>query len=159
MENNKNFGNAPLTLVKSPRDGRDWKYGEIVAARVSLPEKVSLRAECGPVRSQGEAGFCHSFAGTALKNMQERQEYGDRGFDFSPLGLAKDVKARDGLTFTEGSTLLAVCKALCENGVFDEALYPYGQYQAGSMDFPPLGLQEGEKLPRYYCKNYARLED
>ena len=28
MENNKNFGNAPLTLVKSPRDGRDWKYGE-----------------------------------------------------------------------------------------------------------------------------------
>ena len=30
MENNKNFGNAPLTLVKSPRDGRDWKYGEIV---------------------------------------------------------------------------------------------------------------------------------
>ncbi len=150
----------PLTLVKSPRDERDWHYGKIVKGLEKLPEKTSLRAFSGPIRSQGKAGFCHSFTGTALKNLQETQEWGERQYNFSPLGLARAVKARDGIVYTEGSTLIEVCKVLCEKGVFDEAFYPYGEYKAGSLLFPPLLLTEEEQdnIPRYLCQNYARVD-
>ena len=66
----------PLTLLKSPRDERDWHYGKIVCAGGELPERVSLRQSCGPIRRQGKSGFCHSFAGTALKNLQETLDWG-----------------------------------------------------------------------------------
>ncbi|MDD3393489.1 MAG: stalk domain-containing protein [Anaerotignum sp.] len=145
----------PLALIKSPVDERDWKYGEIVAAPRELPKKFSLKEYCGRVRSQGKAGFCHSFTGAAVKNIQERLETG-RKFDFSPLALAKAVKEADGITYTEGRTLLTVCKALQENGIFEEGFYPYEKYEAGSLRFPKV---EREKdLPKYFIKNYARVE-
>lgn len=149
----------PLTLLKSARNERDWDYGQIVSANVDIPEKVSLRKFCGPIRSQGKAGFCHSFTGTALKNLQETQAWGERQYDFSPLGLAKAVKARDGIVYTEGSTLIEVCKALCEDGVFDESFYPYEKYEAGTLLFPPMMVteEEAENIPRYMCENYARV--
>jgi len=152
--------NTPLTLVKSPHDERDWHYGMIVAGVETLPKKVSMRANCGPIRSQGNAGFCHSFTGTALKNLQETQDWGERCYDFSPLGLAKVVKENDGIVYTEGSTLLEVCKAICSEGVFDESYYPYETYEAGSLLFPPMAVteEEAENIPRYRCENYARVD-
>lgn len=157
---------TPLTLMKSPRDERDWHYKDIVAAAGAMPKKVSMRNYCGPIRSQGEAGFCHSFAGTALKNLQETQDWGERQYDFSPLGLAKAVKEKDGITFTEGSTLLNVCQALCEDGVFDEIFYPYEKYdtnkfkETGKFPFPDLAVKADDvkKIPRYFCENYARVD-
>ena len=157
---------TPLTLVKSPVDERDWHYGSIVKAPEELPERVSLRSKCGQVRQQGKAGFCHSFAGTALKNVQETLERGDRKYNFSPLGLAKSIKSKDGITFTEGSTLLDVCQALCRDGVFDEVFYPYEKYDpsifknTGKITFPemPVSKSEEARIPRYYCKNYARID-
>ena len=152
--------NEPLTLLKSPRDERDWHYGRIVCAGGELPTRVSLRQSCGPIRRQGKSGFCHSFAGTALKNLQETQDWGERKYNFSPLGLAKAVKARDGIAFTEGSTLLDVCKALCSDGVFDEVFYPFASYdqenfkKTGKLTFPPMAVSAGGggDPPEYYSK-------
>lgn len=98
--------------------------------------------------------------------MQETQDWGERKYNFSPLGLAKAVKARDGIAFTEGSTLLDVCKALCSDGVFDEVFYPFASYdqesfkKTGKLTFPPMAVsaEEEEHLPKYYCKNYARVD-
>lgn len=146
---------TPLTLMKSPKDERDWNYKEIVATVGELPKKCSLKEHCGRVRNQGKAGFCHSFTGAAVKNIQEKIETG-REFDFSPLGLAKAVKTADGIVHTEGSTLLEVCKALQKDGVFEEGFYPYQTYQPGSLKFPDVP-REGD-LPKYFIKNYARLE-
>lgn len=132
-----------LTLLKSPRDERDWHYGKIVCAGGELPEKVSLRQSCGPIRRQGKSGFCHSFAGTALKNLQETLDWGERRYNFSPLGLAKAVKARDGIAYTEGSTLLDVCKALCNDGVLTRYFTPLqattkrASRKQASCTFPP----------------------
>ena len=42
--------NDPLTLLKSPRDERDWHYGKIVCSGGELPKRVSLRQSCGPIR-------------------------------------------------------------------------------------------------------------
>lgn len=147
--------NTPLTLVKSPIDERDWKYKDIVAAPLELPKKFSIKEFCGRIRNQGKAGFCHSFTGVAVKNMQEKLETG-REFDFSPLALAKEVKAADGITYTEGSTLLQVCKALQEHGVFEEGFYPYDKYEVGSLCFPEV--EKEDSLPKYFIENYARLE-
>lgn len=157
---------TPLTLLQSPVDERDWHYGNIVKAPEELPERVSLRAKCGQIRQQGKAGFCHSFAGTALKNVQETLERGDRKYNFSPLGLAKAIKSNDGITYTEGSTLLDVCKALCRDGVFDEVFYPYEKYDTnifkntGKITFPDMPVSKSEEahIPRYYCQNYARVD-
>ena len=152
-----------LTLVKSPQDERDWHYGDIVKmANIGvLPKRASLRRYCERIRDQGAAGFCHSFAGTALKNAQETMERGYRLYDFSPLGLARAVKARDGIVYTEGSTLLHVCRALCEDGVFDEVYYPYELYEAGTLKFPRMKVkaEEEEKIPKYFCENYARVDE
>lgn len=158
--------NEPLTLLKSPRDERDWHYGKIVCGGGELPERVSLRQSCGPIRRQGKSGFCHSFAGTALKNLQETLDWGERRYNFSPLGLARAVKARDGIAYTEGSTLLDVCKALCNDGVFDEVFYPFTSYdqesfkKTGKLHFPSMAVtaEEEEHIPKYYCKNYARVD-
>ncbi len=147
--------NTPLTLMKSPIDERDWKYRDIVSAPGELPKKFSLKGYCGRVRSQGKAGFCHSFTGAAVKNIQEKLETG-REFDFSPLALAKEVKAADGITYTEGSTLLAVCKALQKNGIFEEGFYPYEKYEPGSLRFPKI--EKEDNFPRYFIENYARVE-
>ena len=158
--------NEPLTLLKSPRDERDWHYGKIVCGGGELPERVSLRQSCGPIRRQGKSGFCHSFAGTALKNLQETLDWGERRYNFSPLGLARAVKARDGIAYTEGSTLLDVCKALCNDGVFDEVFYPFTSYdqesfkKTGKLHFPPLAVtdEEAKRIGRFYCRNYARVD-
>lgn len=95
--------------------------------------------------------------------MQETQDWGERKYNFSPLGLARAVKARDGIAFTEGSTLLDVCKALCSDGVFDEVFYPFTSYdqesfrKTGKLHFPSMAVtaEEEAHLPKYYCKNYS----
>ena len=65
----------PLTLLKSPRDERDWHYGKIVCAGGELPERVSLRQSCGPIRRQGKSGFCHSFAAVSYTHLMAGQLY------------------------------------------------------------------------------------
>ena len=114
----------PLTLLKSPRDERDWHYGKIVCSGGRAAEASEPAAELRPDSQTGQERLCHSFAGTALKNLQETQDWGERKYNFSPLGLARAVKARDGIAFTEGQHALDVCKALCSDGVFDEVFYP-----------------------------------
>lgn len=81
--------NEPLTLLKSPRDERDWHYGKIVCSGGELPEKVSLRQSCGPIRRQGKSGFCHSFAGTALKICRKRRTGASGDTTFPLWGLPK----------------------------------------------------------------------
>ena len=76
------------------------------------------------------------------------------------------MKARDGIAYTEGSTLLDVCKALCNDGVFDEVFYPFTSYdqesfkKTGKLHFPPLAVtdEEAKRIGRFYCRNYARVD-
>ena len=52
-----------LTLLKSPRDERDWHYGKIVCAGGELPEKVSLRQSCGRFADRARAAFATALPG------------------------------------------------------------------------------------------------
>ena len=99
-----------LNLQKSPESNKDWYVSTILKSATSLPKSVTLKEYCGMIRDQGAAGLCHSFAGAALKNIQEYKEKGYKQ-NLSPLYLAKEVKSIDGKPNTEGSNLLRVCKA------------------------------------------------
>lgn len=144
----------PLTLNKSPESPRDWHVHTVLRAASKLPEKADLSGLCGPVRDQGDAGFCHSFAGAALKNVQEHMEK-RYAMNLSPLFLAKTVKEIDGKPNEEGSDLLSVCKALCSAGTVQEVNYPFDQYQPGTLRFPAY---TGNGYP-YKIKNYARCTE
>ena len=142
-----------LTLQRSQEKKTDWHYRTLVKA-MNRPVKVSLEEFCGTVRDQGESGLCHSFAGAALKNIQERKEKGYRQ-NLSPLFLAKRVKEVDRFPGEEGSDLASVCKALYDTGTVREDAYPFGAYKAGSLIFPACE----EDGYAYKIKNYARLTE
>lgn len=139
-----------LNLQKAPETATDWLLRSVLKAPAALPKAVSLRECCGPVRDQGEAGFCHSFAGAEIKNVQEYKEKGYQQ-DMSPLALAKEVKAIDSHSGEEGSDLLALMKAMCKTGTVLEMFCPFEQYVPGSLKFPNeiYGY-------RYRSGNYAR---
>ena len=141
-----------MNLKKSPEKRTDWKYGTLMRA-AEIPEAYSLKRWCGVVRDQGETGFCHSFAGAALKNIQENREKG-YAQNLSPLFLAKRVKEVDSFPQEEGSDLASVCKALADTGTLQEVQYPFESYEPGSLRFAEY---TGTGY-RYRIKNYARLE-
>lgn len=57
--------NEPLTLLKSPRDERDWHYGRIVCAGGELPKRVSLRRAAARFADRARAAFV-----TALQELR-----------------------------------------------------------------------------------------
>lgn len=144
-----------FNLKGSPIDLRDWQFGKIVRSAVSTPSSYNIQKYCGPVRDQLTSGFCHSFAGAEVKNIQEALETGGV-YDMSPLALAKEVKKIDSFHGDEGSDLLSVCKALQKAGTCKEVFYPFENYKIGSLNFPEN--YSGTKNPYFYrVLNYARV--
>ena len=146
--------NRQFTLMPSPISAKDWYYTKVVKSVQNLPTTMTLEKYCGPIKNQGDAGFCHSFAGSSLKDIQEQIETGVK-YNLSPLYLARTVKSIDELPDEEGSTLLDVCKALKQEGTIKEVYYPYEQYEAGSLKFPKLRYS---KVYQYKIQNYARCD-
>lgn len=143
-------------LIFSPFSSQDWFYNKIVKSSNSKNLSFySLEHLCGPIKDQKDTGFCHSFAGSSLKDIQEKLETGIN-YNLSPLYLAKKVKEIDNITNTEGSTLINVCKALQEEGDIKEIYYPFDdKYKTGSLKFPELNYN---KIPKYKISNYARCD-
>lgn len=145
-----------MNLIKSPESSSDWHLKNIVKSPVSLPKKISLEHLCGPIRDQGSAGFCHAFAGCALKNIQEHIEM-NMQYDCSPLYLAKYTKENDNNPETEGATVIDVFKTLQKYGTVLESQYIYNQYNPGSLSFPDVPNENN--LHKYKIKNYSRCDD
>lgn len=111
--------------IKSPKDERDYKYSNVKrTANVQLPSKFVL--DILPVRNQGKAGTCVGFATTVI---QEADSMTKKEKEIlSPLFHYAKCKAIDGIK-TEGTTLRASMKALADNGICKEKLYPYKDTQ------------------------------
>lgn len=142
-------------LQKSPNSFKDLYFGKLVTAVANRPVRYSNRPYAKVVRNQGNAGFCHSFATGAYKNIQENIENPNSKHDISPLSIAKKVKEIDSFQGIEGSDLLSPCKVICNYGAFLESEYPYSQYVPGSLQFPELPIDKDPA--RFKAKNYARL--
>ena len=143
-----------FNLQKSPIDERDFLYKNIVKIE-SLPEKFDRTNECSPVRDQGEFGFCYAFTGEGVKEHQEWQEWPNLKPIFSPLFLARECKAIDGVPETEGSYLRVVCKVLSEKGICYETNYPYSMYK-GNLQFPEIPQSLYDEANKYKIKSYAQ---
>lgn len=132
----------------------DWHYGKIVkGVSRKVNDIIDLEQYILEPKDQGETGFCHSYSATAMKEAQEYIELGYKQ-ELSPLYMARTVKALDGDTSNEGTTLPYVAKVLIDTGVIKEEYYPSNDYVVGSFKFP-LGLANEATLPHYKCKNYA----
>lgn len=147
--------NPKFNILPSPKKDTDWHYSQIVKSIGALPEKVDLSEYLAPVKDQGEWGFCHSYSAASMKEAQEYAETNCR-YIFSPLHLAKVIKERDGITDTEGTTMINVCKRLCDTGVIEESLYPSEGYVTNSFEFKPF---DDSKIVHYKTKNYARCDN
>ncbi len=149
------MNNRVFNLKGSPVDTRDWRFGSMVRSTTKLPTRHSLKQYCGVVRDQLTSGFCHSFAGAEIKNIQEAIETGGV-YDMSPLALAREVKKDDPFPNDEGSDLVSVCKALQKFGTCKEVYYPFEKYKIGSLNFP--SDYTSTKAPYFYKTfNYARV--
>lgn len=146
--------NYKFNLQKSPIDERDFVYKNIVKIE-ELPEKYDMTNECSPVRDQGSYGFCYAFSGEGIKEHQEWQEWPNLKPIFSPLFLARECKAIDGVPETEGSYLRVVCKVLSKKGICYEKSYPYSMYK-GNLQFPEIPQSLYDEANKYKIKSYAQ---
>ena len=108
-------------LRRSPPDLRDWKYHEHIVGAVSIPASLSLLNTLNTVRDQGTLGTCAAFAGSAMKESQERKDINYTGY-FSPWFIYLNRNTSGG---TEGMYLRNVMQILQAQGVASENDVPY----------------------------------
>jgi hypothetical protein len=120
--------NAPLILDErllgahpSPRDARDYDLAPHLDTATPLPPKFRLRL-LAPVLNQGNTGRCVAFAGTGLRQQQERID-GDWPQGWPPLDaewLYRHAEAIDGIPTPpgplRGTTVRAALQVLSRQG-------------------------------------------
>jgi len=133
---NPNFG-----LYKSKLKPTDYLCTSLIQKELKeLPKKVDWTSQMSPVKNQGAEGACASFAGIAVKEFQEKIDYG-RFIDLSERYLYEKAKRASG--HQEGTTLIAIAKVLVKNGVCEEE---YWKYIAGKVGEPLEGADKSAEI-------------
>jgi len=64
-------------MRKSPADHRDWIYGsKKISSNMNIPEVLDYREQLHPIRDQGNHGSCYAMSACAMKEWQEKHDYG-----------------------------------------------------------------------------------
>lgn len=144
---------SPLTdIANSPmargRGHADDKHKPRHITPRALPEEFSLAQFAAGVRDQGARGTCAAFAGAGIKEIQERQDCGFRGY-MSPefIYYHRENKPLDGMYGR------SVFKVLQQIGSVPETLYPYADAPSNT----PPGRELYDIAARYRIANYARV--
>lgn len=119
-------------VIQSPADSRDYLFSRIYQP-ITLPQRVSLRDKCPPIRNQGAYGSCVGHAAEGVKGIQEAINYPGKGYDFSPLFVYALAKQQDGIPTTEGTYPRVVMSILKNTGICQEIDFPYSR-----MSWPTL---------------------
>ena len=118
----KNF----FGLLSSPYDKRDYIVEPFLKDIKELPTKYDLTDKQSPIKNQGNEGACVGFAGTAVKEYQEKIDYSLEGNDYIDLSerfLYEECKKKSG--HKEGSTLVACAYVLANKGICEEGYWKY----------------------------------
>jgi C1A family cysteine protease len=130
-----------LGCKKSPYDERDYLVTPLVADILeTLPSKFDVSDKMTPVKNQGREGACVGFAGVAVKEYQEKIDYGlegDQYIDLSERFLYEKSKEISG--HREGTTLVACAKVLVHQGVCEDKFW---EYEARMIGEPLEGAQD-----------------
>lgn len=124
----KDYSQYKLNVRKSPPDVRDWKVGAIFP-RVTLPEEVDYRPALFPIRDQGSSDQCAAFAGSAMKEWQERVELNIDEY-MSPQFIYTNREDPN----SAGMYMRDLMKILKEKGDCTEARFPFGTIGMPSVE-------------------------
>ena len=110
---------------KDSLDQRDYPFEKMLLAPVTLPISVDLRAQCPPVRDQGQLGSCTAFGVTGVIEFLAKRDkarikalselfvyYGERVIE-NTVNSDSGAEIRDGI------------KVVANTGVCTEASWPY----------------------------------
>jgi C1A family cysteine protease len=112
--------------VQDEKDELDYKYSALRPVKVAVPPSVDLRAQCSPVRDQGQLGSCTGFAIAAgLREFMEIKQ-GGTFTPMSPLFLYYEERKREHTIKQDaGAQPRDGMKVLTKMGCAPEADDPY----------------------------------
>lgn len=140
---------VPYGAVKSPPDERDWKIEALQNSEGYLPPSLDLRSKLPAVRNQGPQGSCAAMTSAAIKEWQERAEWGYQGY-MAPQYIynlrenypAPGMYARDTM------------KILQKRGVCTESTYPYGK----ALTPDSINEDAHQEAKNHVVQSYALVE-
>jgi C1A family cysteine protease len=92
-----------------------------------LPASVDLRAQCPPVRDQGQIGACTAFATTGMLGYDRIRQKLDL-FPYSELFLYYNTREKEGHQNSDaGASIRDTIKCALKQGVCHEELWPYNE--------------------------------
>lgn len=111
-----------------------------------LPASVDLRAQCPPVRDQGQIGACTAFAATGMLSY-DRIKQGLDLFAYSELFLYWNTRAKEHTQNSDaGASIRDTIKCALKLGVCHEDLWPYNEDQV--LVAPAPGCYQDAMLHR-----------
>lgn len=142
-------------LYKSPYDERDYLVRSFLDLKQEVPPIIDYTNEMSPVKYQGSEGACAGFAGVAVKEWMEIKDYNltpKTYIDLSERYLYEKAKEISG--HSNGTTLVAIAKALREYGVCEERFWIYIANVKGK---PLEGTDENAQRFKVHPTIYARI--
>ncbi|WP_273225665.1 C1 family peptidase [Geosporobacter ferrireducens] len=140
--------------ARSIDDGRDYNYRVMMGVNQNMPEEFF----CEPtdIENQGDKGTCAAFAGTAVKEEQEKKNHPGKNYKFSKAQLYSQAKKVDGIPKTPGTYLKTILDILHKKGVCKESTFPYHLL---TSDTNVLNIPEStwEEAKQFLIAAYARV--
>lgn len=134
-----------LNVVKSPKDGRDWKVSAIYP-KITLPDIVDHIPNMQPIRDQGTQGSCAAMGGAAMKEWQEKMD-----IELSEYMSPQFIYNNRETVSEEGMFMRDLMEILKEKGDCIEKIFPYGTMGLPSIEV----LMDASK---YKILNYASID-
>lgn len=141
--------------IKSTYDPRDWVFEKLILGRDGrymheLPEEFNLQEHSQPTRDQGNRSTCAAFAGSAIKEIHEKQKSSFNEW-MSPefIYFYRDNKPISGMC---GRNVFRVLQKI---GSVPESSYNYESVDNNSKAPTKKQLQTAAQ---YRITNYARIE-
>lgn len=139
-----------LGCFKAPEDKRDYVFRS--PRRLFLPERIDYTDEMTQVEDQGAEGSCVGFACGAMKEWQEKKDWG-RDINLSSRFIYEEARRIDNYPDTsDGTDIRSAVKILLNKGVCSEDCWPYEANYPGT----PCGNAEVEAA-EYKIKTYTAI--
>jgi len=112
-----------LGCLRAPTDQRDFVFRS--PGRLYLPESIDYTDEMTQIEDQENEGSCVGFACGAMKEWQEKKDWG-RDIDLSSRYIYEEARKIDRFPDTkDGTDIRSAMKILLNQGVCTENCWPY----------------------------------